>query len=637
MFLTRRVISAKGEGRYARRYPAVIGIRSAFAVGIILYASMGSTAEPVWGTQALHYFARNTPLPDVLKAVVSAAGLQVEIARGVKGPVNGAFDDPPSRVFAKLVEAYGLAWYFDGNVIHVSPASDIRSRTIPFAPMTREEVAGLLSSLGLADSRLPVRYSDTTAVVSGPSGFVDAVSSAVAEAQRQTTITPSVDETVIRVFPLQYAQAQDITYTSGNQRQVVPGVASLLRKLMADVPVSVPDRENATRSRNQARAERGGPPPLPSLRGLGLAGLQQEPELDPLLPVAEVMRPAAAPIQRNIVADARTNSVVIYDVPSMMPSYARTIAMLDKQQDLVEITAVVIDITSDAASDLGIHWGGATRGGAGGYAVMNSSPTVLASSLIPALAGLNLATMIGSSANYLFAKIHLLEQSGKARILSRPQVLTLNNSEAILSSRNSLYVRVAGNQDVDLYNVDTGLTLKVTPTVESGSDSARNILLSVQIDDGAFDSSLSVDGIPKVNNHSIVTQAVVADGESLLLGGYEYERSQTASSQVHVLGHLPYVGALFRDTQTQVERLERLILITPRVKPMVKLVTEPDGANGVSTSSLEHPAPSFPSSAGIARAAVRQRPEDMSVWNGVTPPLPPGLPPGPSAPTGQIR
>jgi type III secretion protein C len=353
----------------------------------------------------------------------------VKVARGLKDPVNGAFDEQPARVFARLIEAYGLAWYFDGHVIHVSSASDIRRRTIPFAPMTREAVVSLLSSLGLDDSHLPVRYSDTTAVASGPSEFVDAIA-AVAQAQQQTTVSPAADETEIPVFPLRYAQAQDITYTSGNRQQVVPGVASLLRKLIADVPVSVPAREAPIRLRNQARAARGGPPPLPSLRGLGLADAATA--IDMPLPDAETIRTDATPIRRNIVADARTNSVVIYDVPSMMPSYERTIAMLDKPEDLVEITAVVIEVSTDAASELGIRWGGGAKDDWGAsYAAMNAS-------MIPVLAGVNLATMIGNSAHYLFAKIHALETSGKARILSRPQVLTLNNSEAVLSSRNSV-------------------------------------------------------------------------------------------------------------------------------------------------------------------------------------------------------
>jgi type III secretion protein C len=533
----------------------------------------------------MHYFARNSQLADVLRDVATAGGLPVDIARDVRGTVNGAFDEPPARVFAKLTEAYGLAWYFDGRTIHVSSGSDVRSRAIAFAPMTRDAVAGLLRSLDLDDAHLPVRYSDTTAKVTGPSRFVDAIADAIEKARQQTTVEPQLDQTQIRVFPLRYAQAQDITYTTANRSQTVPGIASLLRRLMGDTHVIPRDRRAGPSK--EARTPRAGPPPLPSLRGLGLADTAQSADAPP---PDEVVQSDVTPARRNIVADARTNSVVVYDVPSMMPNYERAIAMLDRPQDLVEITALVIDVSTDAIQELGIRWGGGARGRDGSaYATVNANPQGdqgLFPALQSAAPGLNLATLIGNSAHYLFGQIQALEETGKARILSRPQVLTLNNSEAVLSSRNSVYVRVAGNQDVDLFNVDTGLTLRVTPTVESTGDKPRNILLSVQIEDGGFDSSLSVDGIPKVNNHSIVTQAVVSDGESLLIGGYEYDRSETSRSQVPFLGDIPYVGALFSNKQTTTQRLERLILITPRLKSMTG-----DGPRAVSGRSAGAAAP----------------------------------------------
>ncbi|WP_233868882.1 type III secretion system outer membrane ring subunit SctC [Paraburkholderia adhaesiva] len=584
----------------------------------------------------MHYFARDTPLTEVLREVVSAGGLQVKISPGVKEPVNGAFNELPERVFARLIEAYGLAWYFDGNIIHVSRASDIRNRTISFAPMTRSDVASLLANLGLDDSHLPVRYSDTTAVVTGPSGYVDAIADAVAQAQAQTVVSPPNSEMAIRVFPLRYAQAQDITYESGNKQQIVPGVASLLRKLMADIPVSVPSSATPVKVRSQRREDPGGPLSLPGLRGLGLA--DTPPVIDPPLPESGVINTVSASMRRNIVADARTNSVVIYDVPAMMPNYERTIALLDKPQDLVEITAAVIDVSSDAATELDIRLSGRAGGGWGAAAAITGALASAQNTANTAiLSGASLATMIGSPTTFLFAKIRALEESGKARVLSRPQVLTLNNTEAVLSSRNSMYVRVAGNQDVDLYNVDTGLTLKVTPTVESVPGDVKNILLSVQIEDGAFDSSASVDGIPKVSHNSIVTQAVIKDGESLLVGGYEYERNEKSTSGVPVLEDLPFVGYLFGDKQEQSQRLERLILITPRIKSM----TTQTGQTGIGLESLPSGlTPPIPQSAvggATARAPMMQPGGYAPEWTDSIPPLPPGSLPGSSATKGRVR
>ncbi|HTH60925.1 MAG TPA: type III secretion system outer membrane ring subunit SctC [Paraburkholderia sp.] len=532
---------------------------------MLLQGTLAYAAEPVWREQTMHYVARDTPLPEVLRDVASAGGLKVKISSGMREPVNGDFDEPPKRVFARLVEAYGLAWYFDGQVIHVSRASDIRSRTVAFAPMKREDVMDLLSNLGLDDGHLPVRYSDTTAIVSGPSEYVDAIADAIAQAQEQ--VGPTVTQMVVRVFPLRYAQAQDITYTSGNERQVLAGVASVLRRLTDNAPTAVSNPE-PTKARGRRRDAHDGIAGLASLRGLGLAGTTAE--IDTPMPDPDVVNTVAAPMRRNIVADTRTNSVVVYDVPSMMPIYERTIASLDKPQQLIEITAAVIDLSNDAVTELGIRFSGEATNARRSARAPSALPGALAATQIASglqmAPGVNLATMIGSSTSYLLARIRALEQKGKARVLSRPRVLTLNNTEAVLSSRNSIYVRVAGNQDVDLYNVDTGLTLKVMPTVESADGAKKNILLSVQIEDGAFDSNKTVDGIPEVSHNSIVTQAVIGDGESLLVGGYEYERNAKSLSRVPLLGSLPFIGSLFRDTKEEKQRMQRLILITPRIR-----------------------------------------------------------------------
>jgi type III secretion protein C len=551
-------------------------------VWAVLATPAAHAATPIWHGAPIHYAVNGAALPDVLRDVLAVEGLSADVGRDVKGAVNGRFDDTPGNVFTQLVEAYGLVWYFDGKAMHVSSASDVRSRVIPFAPMTRDAVASLLRNLDLDDARLPIKYSATTVKVAGPSKFVDAVAEAIDKAQRQTTVQPSFDETVIRVFPLRYAQAQDIRYTVSSQEQVMPGVATLLRGLMADTwqataagaPRARADVGHADDARADARKARGGPPPLPSLTGLGL-GLGSAPapgdSASAPLPESDTAEPATTRARRNIVADQRSNSVIVSDIVSMMPNYERAIAMLDQPQDLVEIDAVVIDVSSNAARSLGVHWGGATgriNGASGGASAPLSFGIPELATTAGGVAGLNLAVLIGNSAQYLFAQLHALEEAGKARVLSRPRVLTLNNTEAALTSRSSVYVRVAGNQAVDLYNVDTGLTLKVTPSVESTGEPRRNIRLNIQIEDGSFNTAASVDGIPRVDNHSVVTQTIVRDGESLLIGGYQYERDESSTSKVPVLGDVPYMGALFRSTRTTRERLERLILITPRIKSL---------------------------------------------------------------------
>lgn len=637
MHPTSRNTGSGNRGKQSGRNAAEKCLRRLALLTFALLAAVAHAVEPSWQRASMHYVARNTPLADVLRDVGTAGGVPFDVAREVRGTVNGSFDEEPSSVFQSLVDAYGLAWYFDGRAIHVSAPADVRSRTIAFAPMTRESVATLLQSLALDDPHLPVRYSDTTAKVSGPSRYVDALADAISNAQAQTQISvPSMlDQTVIRVFPLRYAQAQDITYRSGNREQVLPGVATLLRNLVANIAV---ERRTARArgTESAARPNRNGPPPLPGLRGLGLAD-SGEPDVPPQ-PAPQIAAADATPARRNIIADTRTNSVVICDVPEMMPSYEHAIAMLDRPQDLVEITAAVIDVSSQAAQQLGVNWNaGVRQGSARSWPDAASRLMPLVGQLASVAPGLNLSTLIAGSADYLFAQIHVLEQRGEARVLSRPQVLTLNNQEAVLSSRSSMYVRVAGNQDVDLYNVDTGLMLKVTPTVEQDGDARRKVLMSVQIEDGDFDTSKPVDGIPTVNNHSITTQATVGDGESLLIGGFQYEHSERSTAKVPVLGDIPVIGALFGDSSSSETRTERLVLITPRIVRTVRSATPPLAAGAAretvaasaSVPALASPAPA-PAAGPLRARLARNVREDVT-------PLPPGVPPGARAPSGATR
>ncbi|WP_167354138.1 type III secretion system outer membrane ring subunit SctC [Caballeronia fortuita] len=563
----------------------------------------------------MRYVAHDSRLADVLIDVASAGGLRLDVARNVRGNVSGVFENKPSEVFRTLAEAWGLVWYFDGQTIHVSTADDVRSRTISFAPLTRDTVAALLRSLDLDDPHLPLSYSKDSVKIVGPSRYVDAISEAITKAQERPPVQePSFEQTQIRVFRLRYAQAQDITYNSGGRQQTIAGVASLLRRLMENTSAPRASATRGTRT-DSAHSARGGVPPLPGVPGLRETALAAS-SLDS---EAELPQSSVTPARRSIIADARTNSVVVYDVPEMMPAYERAISMLDQRQDLVEISALVMDVSSDAARELGIRWGGAASSRNAGvpYGVGLSVQPDGTSAAGMSDAGLTFTTLIGNSVRFLYGQIHALEQDGRARVLSRPRVLTLNNAEAVLSSRNSVYVRVAGNQDANLFNVDTGLTLKVTPTVEQSGAARGSILLSVQIEDGSFDNDASVDGIPRVNTNSIITQAVVGDGESLLIGGYEYEHSLNSGSKVPILGDLPVIGALFNDDRTVVGRTERLILITPQIKRF----SPATGASAPVTDPSAITLPVVPDAASSSPIAATQRPHETFV----APPLPPGV------------
>ena len=123
---------------------------------------------------------------------------------------------------------------------------------------------------------------------------------------------------------------------------------------------------------------------------------------------------------------------------------------------------------------------------------------------------------------------------------------------------------MAGERQVDLFNVALGLTMRVTPTLIEDNQ-GRRIKMIVRIEDGNTNSGRLVDQIPVVNRNSISTQAIVGDGQSLLIGGYVLEENSGGKVGVPVLSDVPVLGWLFGQKSTKVRRVERMFLLTPRV------------------------------------------------------------------------
>jgi type III secretion protein C len=170
--------------------------------------------------------------------------------------------------------------------------------------------------------------------------------------------------------------------------------------------------------------------------------------------------------------------------------------------------------------------------------------------------------VIGDNAKF-FGRINALEVEGAAHIVSRPNVLTLSNVEAIFDTSSTFYVRIAGQEEVDLFNVSVGTSLRVTPHVFRDKGEEK-IKLLVTIEDGQ-QTEKNVDGIPVIERSAINTQALIKAGESVLIGGLVREVSTESEDKIPVLGDVPVVGNLFKTTSKQSIRVERLFLISPRL------------------------------------------------------------------------
>jgi type III secretion protein C len=299
-------------------------------------------------------------------------------------------------------------------------------------------------------------------------------------------------------------------------------------------------------------------------------------------------------------AEPRTNAVIVRDTPDRMPMYARLIEALDIETALLEIEASVIDISDEKSESLGVDWrlhgrrfdvagspnGLAGRGNLPDNQRNAANDLLYSNNPLSVGAGLVGTLIFGNERNYFLARVNALAEQGDARLIARPRVLTIDNTEAVLQSTREFYVRVAGRDEVDLFNVSLGLTMRVTPTVVDDGQGVR-VKLVVRIEDGAIQGNSSVDQIPIVSRNAIATQALVGDGQSLLIGGYRIEERRNDRSEVPGLSRVPVLGWLFGQRGKSVQRVERMFMITPRIvnlRQVAEAALQPAPAAGAAAS-----------------------------------------------------
>lgn len=507
--------------------------------------------------------AREQPVTRFVEELFGQIGVPVIVEPGIDGTVNGDFEKLAREVFDDIAVSFQLDVYHDGAVAHVFPANDAARTVMPMSTAAAELVLASARELGLTNERNTLRNAPGGLVTTGAPRFVAQIrelAEAAGNVDGARPARPVADAdarvSAVRVFRLKYAWADDVTLAVGGQELVIPGIASVLRTLVGSgVPGSAP----AARTRRQLERT------VPGLRGQGLQAVAE---------AVEAVEPAASPTllepgsgtAPRIVADTRLNAVIVRDEAGRMPMYDELIAALDVEPTMLEIEATIIDLDTDRLRELGINWRvqgdeGEALFGEGSVADRLLRPDD-PSTITPAGQGGVVSLVLGGQPRFI-SRIRALENQGAARIVSKPHVITLSDVEAVLDTTSTFFVRVEGEEEVDLFDVSVGTTLRVTPHVYE--ERGRSFIkLLVTIEDGSR-TEREVDAIPIIERSTVNTQALVESGQSLLVGGLVREVRANNVNKVPVLGDIPGLGLLFRSNGVSSSRVERMFLITPRL------------------------------------------------------------------------
>ena len=271
----------------------------------------------------------------------------------------------------------------------------------------------------------------------------------------------------------------------------------------------------------------------------------------------------------SAIVDERTNTIILTDIGDKIDEFKRLLARIDIPVKQVLIEARIVKAESDFRKELGASWG---------LAGSDQVDFSLGNSTSGTLEGI-LATDLGISdpgaafslsylSNNLLIDLELSaeESGGFGEIVSQPKVLTADKKKASIKSGVEIpYQAVTNNGDAAGAVVETQfkeavLQLEVTPQITPDNRVIMDILVK-QDSVGSF----TVNGEPAINLIEISTQALVGNGQTLVLGGIFQSEELTGDQKVPILGDLPLVGNLFKKQMRTRDKREILIFITPKI------------------------------------------------------------------------
>ncbi|MDO8908591.1 MAG: type II secretion system secretin GspD [Pseudohongiella sp.] len=566
---------------------------------------------------------RDSDILEVIRAVQDVTGKTMIIDPRVRGQItvmsSTAVDAATYyQIFLRALDVNGFTAIETSNgMVSILPTQDARAAPLPFANFNSADSSQYVteafqlenvSVLQVLPVLRPLVSQSTGQMSAYPAGNMIVLVDTVANVERIRQILARIDQSSIpetEIVRLQFATARD--------------VVALLRDLQEE---RAPTEEESARTRLQISADErtnsvlvtGGQRQRENIRQL--VNLLDQPreqsgntrviylEYASAARVAEVLSAVvrdrfglpsesgenSQPRQASIQADPDNNALIITADLDIVDSLMDVVQRLDIQRAQVLVEAIIVEINDDVGQNLGIQW--LFRDDSGGFAssfdagnnlqqLGQVTQGALADDRRDALTGLaaGLAGVAGQTIGIgklggstdLLALIDLLQANSGANILSTPNILTTDNSEAIITVGESVpfitgsFTGTGGTGGVQnpfqtISRQNVGTTLKVTPHVNRGDRVALDIsqeISSISQRAGAVDLI--------TNERKIQTRVTVADGETVVLGGLIRDNVIQSEQRVPVLGSVPGLGRLFRSTSSSVQKTNLLVFIRPTI------------------------------------------------------------------------
>ena len=281
------------------------------------------------------------------------------------------------------------------------------------------------------------------------------------------------------------------------------------------------------------------------------------------------------PLVSKTSNSASSNIIVISDIQENIESILKIIETLDVPIPNINIAIRFIETNLDTLRGFGVDWSQAPVS-PGEYGVQDSASILNISFDNVTIATLNPLQLTNA--------LKIMQARGQSKLLSSPQVTTLDNHEAEtetvttvfiegnISNQNQQYTQGSQNNNNtgaygnifinQVQEKDIGIKLKVTPRINN----QQKITMMVDAQVEALLSAAEIDTQkPRSTKRSVKTQVTVEDGNTVIIGGLIAENALESKKFVPIISAIPIIGKLFQSTTIEKEQRELLIFITPTI------------------------------------------------------------------------
>ncbi|MEX6501384.1 type IV pilus secretin PilQ [Pseudomonas zhanjiangensis] len=287
----------------------------------------------------------------------------------------------------------------------------------------------------------------------------------------------------------------------------------------------------------------------------------------------------------SITVDDRTNSIIAYQTQVRLDELRRIVAQLDVAVRQVMIEARIVEANVDYDKALGVRWGGnfwsgdkwnawgkngnlgvedGDEGNVGRFPGLRTSPvnSPFVDLGVAGTSGIGIGFVTDNV--ILDLQLSAMEKTGAGEVVSQPKVVTADKETAkILKGTEVPYQEASSSGATTTSFKEAALSLEVTPQITPDN----RIIMEVKVTKDAPDFSVtaSTGGVPAIQKNEVNAKVLVADGETIVIGGVFTNTQSKSVDKVPFLGDLPFLGRVFRRDVVQDKKSELLIFLTPRI------------------------------------------------------------------------